>query len=60
MTEARYYRPSGRIGFRGPLLMALGGLAGAAGRSGTVPLDFANTFAGIHKLHMTDRGIVRD
>ncbi len=31
MTEALYYRPSGRIGFRGPLLMALGGLAGAIG-----------------------------
>ncbi len=29
MTEALYYRPSGRIGFRGPLLMALGSLAGA-------------------------------
>ncbi len=29
MTEARYYRPSGRIGFRGPLVMALGSLAGA-------------------------------
>ena len=29
MTEARYYRPSGRIGFRGPLRIALVGLAGA-------------------------------
>ncbi len=27
---------------------------------GTVPLDFANTFAGISRLHMTDRGIVRN
>ncbi len=29
MKEALYYRPSGSIGFRGPLLMVLAGLAGA-------------------------------
>jgi hypothetical protein len=27
--------------------------------TGSVPLDYTNTFAGISKLHMTDRGIVR-
>jgi hypothetical protein len=27
--------------------------------TGAVPLDFADTYAGISKLHMTDRGIVR-
>ncbi len=27
---------------------------------GTVPLDFANTFASFSKLHMTEKGIVRD
>ena len=31
MTEALYYRQSGRIGFRGPVVMALGGLAGTIG-----------------------------
>jgi hypothetical protein len=29
---------------------------GTVKSTGTVPLDFANTFAGISKLHMTDRG----
>jgi hypothetical protein len=33
--------------------------SGTVKSTGTVPLDFANTFAGISKLHMTDRGIVR-
>jgi len=28
--------------------------------TGAIPLDFANKFASLSKLHMTDRGIVRD
>ncbi len=34
--------------------------SGTVKSTGSVPLDFANTFAGISRLHMTDRGIVRD
>ena len=34
--------------------------SGTTKATGNVPLDFANTFAGFSKLHMTDRGIVRD
>ena len=33
--------------------------SGTVKSTGTVPLDFANTFAGISRLHMTNRGIVR-
>jgi hypothetical protein len=34
--------------------------SGTVKSTGTVPLDFANTFASFSKMHMTDRGIVRD
>jgi hypothetical protein len=34
--------------------------SGTVKSTGSVPLDFANTFAGISRLHMTDRGIVRN
>lgn len=34
--------------------------SGTARARGAVNLDFANSFAGISKLNMTDRGIVRD
>jgi hypothetical protein len=34
--------------------------SGSVKASGTVPLEFANSFACFSKLHMTDRGIVRD
>ncbi len=34
--------------------------SGTVKATGTVPLDFANTYASFSKLHMTDRGIVRD
>ena len=34
--------------------------SGTVKSTGTVPLDFANTFTGISRMHMTDRGIVRD
>ncbi len=34
--------------------------SGSVKATGTVSLDFANTFASFSKLHMTDRGIVRD
>ncbi len=34
--------------------------SGTVKSAGTVPLDFANTFASFSRLHMTDRGIVRD
>jgi hypothetical protein len=34
--------------------------SGTVKAAGTVSLDFANTFASFAKLHMTDRGIVRD
>lgn len=34
--------------------------SGTVKATGTVPLDFADSFAGFYKLHMTDRGIVRD
>ncbi len=34
--------------------------SGTVKATGTVNLDFANTFAGIARLHMTDQGIVRD
>ena len=33
---------------------------GTVKATGTIPLDFADKFAGFFKLHMTDRGIVRD
>jgi len=34
--------------------------SGTAKATGTVPLDFANSFAAFSMLHMTARGIVRD
>ncbi len=34
--------------------------SGTVKATGTVPLDFANTYASFSRLHMTDRGIVRD
>jgi len=34
--------------------------SGTVKATGTVPLDFADSFASFSKLHMTDRGIVRD
>jgi hypothetical protein len=34
--------------------------SGTVKSTGTVPLDFANTFASFSRLYMTDRGIVRD
>lgn len=34
--------------------------SGTVRARGAVDLDFANTFAGITRLHMTDQGIVRD
>ncbi len=34
--------------------------SGTVRSTGSVALDFANTFAGISRLHMTDRGIVRN
>lgn len=34
--------------------------SGTVKATGTVTLDFANTFASFAKLHMTNRGIVRD
>jgi hypothetical protein len=34
--------------------------SGTVKATGTVNLEFANTFAGIARLHMTDQGIVRD
>ena len=34
--------------------------SGSVKSTGTVPLDFQNTFANFSRLHMTDQGIVRD
>lgn len=34
--------------------------SGTTKATATVPLDFTKTFASFSKLHMTDRGIVRD
>jgi hypothetical protein len=34
--------------------------SGSIKATGTVPLDFAHTYASFLKLHITDRGIVRD
>jgi hypothetical protein len=34
--------------------------SGSVKATGTVNLEFADTFASFAKLHMTDRGIVRD
>ena len=34
--------------------------SGTVRATGTIELDFANTFAGIAQLHMTDQGIVRE
>jgi hypothetical protein len=34
--------------------------SGTVKSTGTVPLDFANTFASFSRLHMTEKGIVRD
>ena len=34
--------------------------SGSVKATGTVPLEFANTYACFSRLHMTDRGIVRD
>ncbi len=34
--------------------------SGTVKSTGSVPLNFANTFVGISRMHMTDRGIVRD
>ena len=34
--------------------------SGTAKATGTVPLDMTNSFAGFAKLHMTDKGIIRD
>ncbi len=34
--------------------------SGTVKATGTMPLDYADKFAGFFKLHMTDRGIVRD
>jgi hypothetical protein len=34
--------------------------SGTLRATGTLPLEFADSFAGFYKLHVTDRGIVRD
>ena len=44
-------------GFRCTMLETASGTIKA---TGAVPLDFADTFASFSRLHMTDRGIVRD
>ncbi len=33
--------------------------SGSVKATGTVPLDFSDTFAGIAEMHMSDQGIVR-